>query len=79
MIKYLLNLIKISILIKRNWIIMNQYLIMIILKVKTKKFKKLGLKKILIFFKFKKRWKPGEVLGHGSFGKVILGFNKDTG
>ena len=25
------------------------------------------------------RWKPGEVLGHGSFGKVILGFNKDTG
>jgi hypothetical protein len=25
------------------------------------------------------RWKEGEVIGHGSFGRVILGLNLDTG
>lgn len=25
------------------------------------------------------RWKPGDLLGIGSFGRVILGFNSDTG
>ncbi len=26
-----------------------------------------------------KRWKEGELLGIGSFGKVVLGLNKDNG
>ena len=25
------------------------------------------------------KWKEGELVGHGSFGRVILGFNLDTG
>jgi len=27
----------------------------------------------------KKRWKQGEIIGHGSFGKVMMGLNLETG
>ena len=77
--KFLLNQTKINISVKKKSNIMKTILIKIasscLLLSKKSGLHNLNIKLIYKLF----RWKQGEVLGYGSFGKVILGFNKDTG